>query len=201
MRKVLASVAAALACSACDQVPTPARMAEYRPQEARTIDQALCLMGFTGVPLRAAVTGHHLVEAELNGQSGVFVLDTGANVSVIDQRYVEQFSLEPSGGLAGQAFGVGGGQRVELARIDSLAIAGVPIRQSCIAVADLAHVADVLGPLTGETIIGIIGQDVLTEHRAVIDVARPILYLMEADEDPAPQPLEACAPESAPAPA
>jgi hypothetical protein len=27
----------------------------------------------------------------------------------------------------------------------------------------------------------------MTEHRAVIDVARPILYLIEADEDPAPR--------------
>ncbi|HYD88853.1 MAG TPA: retropepsin-like aspartic protease [Vitreimonas sp.] len=184
-------LAAALLCSACDRLAT--RTAEYRPQEAGTVDQALCLLGFTGVPLQAAaVTGHHLVEVELNGHTGLFVLDTGANASVIDRRYVERFGLTP-GGLQGQAFGVGGGQRAQIAQIESLAIAGVPIRQSRIAVADIAQVADVLGPLTGETIVGIIGQDALTEHRAVIDVARPILYLIEEDEAPAPQPLETCA--------
>src|SRR5690606_399227 len=137
----LAIFAAALLLSACDGLPTRTRTGEYRPQEAGTVDQALCLLGFTGVPLRAAATGHHLVAAELNGRAGLFVLDTGANVSIIDQRYADAFGLQPSGGLPGQAFGIGGGQRAQLARIDSLSIAGVPIRQSRIAVADIAQVA------------------------------------------------------------
>lgn len=183
--------AAVLCCGGCEALTT--RTVEYRPQDAGTVDQALCLFGFTGVPLRTtAVTGHHLVDVELNGQRGVFVLDTGANVSVIDQRYVEQFGLTLLGGMRGQAFGIGGGQRASLARIDSLSIAGVPIRQDRIAIANLAQVAETLGQLTGEPVYGIIGQDVLVEHRAIIDVGRPILYLIEADEDPAPAPLERC---------
>jgi hypothetical protein len=125
---------AALFCCGCEGLTT--RTTEYQPQEAGTVDQAMCLLGFTGIPLRAAaVTGHHLVEVELNGQRGAFVLDTGANVTVIDQRYVEQFGLEPLGGLRGQAYGIGGGQRASLARIEGLSIAGVPIRQNRIAIA------------------------------------------------------------------
>ena len=84
----------AAACCACDRL-APERSV-YRPQEAGTVDQALCLLGFTGSPLRTAVTGHHLVDVELNGVSGVFVLDTGANISVVDQRSAATFSLTPS---------------------------------------------------------------------------------------------------------
>jgi hypothetical protein len=186
-----ALLAAALLCCGCDGLTT--RPAEYRPQEAGTVDQALCLLGFTGIALREAPTGHHLVDVELNGVSGVFVLDTGANLSVLDTRYVERFGLEPRSSPLARAFGIGGGQNVALARVETMRIGGVDIRQGRIAVANVSQVADVLGPLTGEDVHGIIGQDVLAEHRAVIDVARPILHIIEADEDPAPVPLEQCA--------
>ena len=53
---------------------------EYRPEEAGTVDHALCLLGFTAIPLREARgTGHHLVVATVNGKDGVFILDTRAN--------------------------------------------------------------------------------------------------------------------------
>lgn len=139
------------------------------------------------------MTGHHLVDVELNGVSGVFVLDTGANMSVVDQRSAATFSLTPSRLVSGQAFGIGGGQNAAIAQTDEMSVAGVPVRTRRIAIANISQVSDVLAPLTGETIHGIIGQDVMTEHRAVIDVARPILYLIEADQEPAPVPLEDCA--------
>ncbi|HEX8511906.1 MAG TPA: hypothetical protein VF688_02225 [Allosphingosinicella sp.] len=46
--------------------------------------------------------------------------------------------------------------------------------------------------LPGDEDHGIIGHDVRKEHRAVIDVERPLLYLIEADEDPAPVAAERC---------
>ena len=54
-------------------------------------------------------------------------------------------------------------------------------------------------PLAGGAVHGLIGQDVLNEHRAVIDVARPLLYLIEADEEPEPVPARRCRGGSAPA--
>ena len=77
-------------------------------------------------------------------------------------------------------------------RIDALALGTVPIRRSRMMVADLHQLTSLLGPMSGGTIHGIIGQDVMTEHRAVIDVAGPILYLIGADQDPAPVPRERC---------
>jgi hypothetical protein len=189
-RTSVLALAALILVFGCRQATGPEP--EYRPEEAGTVDHAMCLLGFTAVPLREVATGHHLVEATINGTSGRFVLDTGANATVVDQAHAEQFRLsDPLPGLGG-AVGVGGGRSAEQVSIDSFRIGPVPIRQRRIVTTDLGQLLVALGRVTGGTVYGIIGQDVMKEHRAIIDVARPMLYLMEADEDPAPVAAERC---------
>lgn len=192
MRRLL-PLAALLSLAACDQVMTSTP--DYRPQDAGTVDQAMCLLGFTAVPLKELLTGHHLVEATVNGVAGTFVLDTGANASVVNAADAGQFGMKPAlGGLVPAiGIGTGGAQKAGFSTIDSLTIGGVDIRQRRLMTADLSQVVKLLGPLAGGTpIAGIIGQDVMKEHRAVIDVAKPILYLIAADADPAPVAAERC---------
>jgi predicted aspartyl protease len=202
MKIVLAAVAS-LALAACDGVAPPAPEApkvEYRPEQAGTVDHALCLLGFTAIPLREArSTGHHLVTAAVNGKEGVFVLDTGANLSVIDVDHAAYFGLAAATGRRGGATGLGGSNIARQVAIESLALGGVKVRQRRMVVTDLGSIGDALAPLSGGAVHGLIGQDVLKEHRAVIDVKRPILYLIEADEDPAPVPAERCRAEAGPA--
>jgi predicted aspartyl protease len=193
MKAVLTAVMI-LALPACEfpTIGVPTEAPEYRPGEAGTVDHALCLLGFTAVALRRTeTTGHHLIAARLNSRDALFVVDTGANLSVVDDNHAAAF------GLAGTGIGRGGvstGGRVSARQvpIDSLSIGGVPVRQRRMIVADLGQISDFLRPLAGGAVHGLIGQDVLNEHRAVIDVDRPILYLMAADRDPAPVPAERC---------
>ncbi|HMP61925.1 MAG TPA: hypothetical protein PKA17_02290 [Phenylobacterium sp.] len=79
-----------------------------------------------------------------------------------------------------------------MANIESLSLGGVDIRQGSLMLADLSQMEAVLGRLSGEPVHGIIGQDVMTEHRAVVDVARHVLHLQAQDADPAPVPAERC---------
>ena len=153
----------------------------------------MCLLGFTGVELRELMTGHHLVVAKLNGRDATFVLDTGANATVVDAGSADAFGLSKSLALPVAAVGLGGAMKASQARLESLRIGDTPIRRNRIMVADLSQLTNLLGPMSGGSIHGIIGQDVMAEHRAVIDVARPLLYLMEADREPAPVPAERCA--------
>ena len=169
---------------ACD-LQTESTSPEYRPEEAGTVDHALCLLGFEAVPLSELITGHHLVEVTLNGRPARFVLDTGANATVLHTAHAEAFGIAEEGRPAG-AVGLGGAMEATSARIDEFRIGPVPIRQDRIMVTDLGELARLLGPLADGDVHGIVGQDVMNEHRAVIDVARPILYLIEADEEPAP---------------
>ncbi len=107
MKIVLAAAASLLALAACDGIaPAPPKAPEvdYRPEEAGTVDHALCLLGFTAIPLREARgTGHHLVAAAVNGREGVFILDTGANLSVIDADHAARFGLASVRGRPGGA--------------------------------------------------------------------------------------------------
>ena len=181
-------VAALLAAlSACDGPRSPQAKVEYHPEEAGTVAHALCLLGFTAVPLRpAATTGHHLVEARVNGRSGLFVVDTGANMSVIDDDHVATFGLGLPAAGRGGGVAIGGPVTGRLARIRSLEIAGIPIRQRQMVVADIGNLMAAMRPLAGGAVHGLIGQDVLNEHRAVIDMDGPLLYLIRGDHDPAP---------------
>jgi hypothetical protein len=175
----------------CDKPSAP--KPDYRPEEAGTVDHALCLLGFTAVPLTRMATGHQLVQARLNGHDGRFVLDTGANVSVVHAPLAKSFGLSDQTTGVGGAVGFGGALRARQVPIDSLSLGPVKIRQRHIMTADLSQVVDVLSPVAKVRIAGVIGADVLREHRAVIDVARPILYVMRADRDPEPVAPGRCA--------
>lgn len=189
--KIVHAAALLLAAAACEAPAGPAPT--YRPQEAGTVDHALCLLGFTAIPLRSTLgTGHHLVEATLNGRKGLFVLDTGANMSVLDSKHAAEFGLTEADSSPGGALGIGSRLNARQASIESLSLGPIRMRQRRIVITDLGQLGDALAPLAGGTVHGLIGQDVLNEHRAVIDVSRPLLYLIEADEEPAPVPAEQC---------
>ena len=185
------AVAALLLAGACRQ-PADGPAVEYNPGEAGTVDHALCLLGFTAVPVREVRTGHHLIEATINGREGEFVLDTGANMTVIDLAHASRFGIAPGSGSIGGALGVGGGGQARRSSVESFRVGPIPVRQSGVVTADLGQLLRALGQVSGTTVYGIVGQDVLKEHRAIIDVAGPMLYLMEADRDPAPVPAERC---------
>jgi clan AA aspartic protease (TIGR02281 family) len=178
------------ALGGCQQ-PAAQEKVAYNPEEAGTVDHAMCLLGFAPVPLRELGTGHHLVDVRMNGKAATFILDTGANASVVHAASAERLGL-PGKGIPAGAFGLGGGMKAQQVKLDRLEIGGVAIRGTRIMTADLSQLVQVLGTVSRAEIAGIIGQDVMKEHRAVIDVARPILYLVANDKDPAPVPAERC---------
>lgn len=189
----------ALTLAGCERLPldraalNPGPPVAYEPGLAGTVDHALCLLGFTGAPLERLPSGHHLIVGELNGQPARFILDTGANASVVHAAYADTFGLSESRTVPGVAMGLGGTLQASRASIESLVLGGVPIRQNNLMMADLSQMEGLLGRLSGQPIHGIIGQDVMSEHRAVVDVARHILHLQAQDIDPAPVPAERCA--------
>ena len=187
------TLAAFLLLGACQQ--EAGAPPDYQPEEAGTVDHALCLLGFAAVPVQEVDPGHHLIQAQINGVSAKFVLDTGANLTVINDSMAERFGLSADGGGfagLGEAMPVGASGTARQESVDSFEIGPVAIRQSRVVIANLGQLLTALGEVSGEEVAGIIGQDVLNEHRAIIDVARPMLYLMEEDADPAPVPAERC---------
>ena len=167
---------------------------DYRPEEAGTVDHALCLLGFAAVPVQDVDPGHQLIEATIDGRTGLFALDTGANLTVIDASHAERFGLSTGEGGAIGRRGKAASSRGNASQtaIDSFEIGSIAVRQRRIVRADLGQLLGALSTASGEEVVGIVGQDVLSEQRAIIDVARPMLYLMNDDRDPGPVPAEAC---------
>lgn len=200
MKALLPLIPVALLLPACDGLdnrfaPAKEAAADYRPHEAGTVDHALCLLGFVNVPVLGVNPGHHLVTAQINGISGDFVLDTGANVTVVNAPQAERFGLSSRGGSlfgTGAARFAGNAANARTASVDSFTMGDVTIRQRRVLVADLGPLLDSLGQASGREIAGLIGQDVLNEHRAIIDMSRPMLHLMAEDRDPVPVPAERC---------
>lgn len=180
-----------LLLSACQEAtaPTP----DYQAEEAGTVDHAMCLLGFAAIPLREVSTGHHLVQVTINGRSGSFVLDTGANVTVVDASHRQHFGISTSErGLGGVVGGMAGATGARLVSVEGLEIGSVATRQSRIVTADMGQLLSALSQVANRTVYGLIGQDVLKEHRAIVDVARPMLYLIPEDQDPSPVPASQC---------
>ena len=180
-----------LLVAACEESGGPSTA--YRPTEAGTVDHALCLLGFSAIPVRNVDPGHHLIEATINGQTANFVLDTGANVTVITTSQAQRFGLSSgSQGQPGRRGALGAPANAEQVAIDSFKIGSILVRQRRVVLADLGQLLTTLGRVSGAEVVGIIGQDVLNEHRAIIDVTRPMLYLMVEDRDPAPVRADKC---------
>lgn len=147
-----------------------------------SLAMAMCRLGYSAASMRRLPTGHQVADVVLNGRPAVFVVDSGANVTVLDARRADAYDLKPDPLVRGFALGLGGGMQARAWRVGDLAIDGAPTRLKRIMTADLGPMIKVLSPGSAKPVDGIIGQDILRTHRAVIDVAGARLYLAEAGE-------------------
>ena len=191
------AVAAVALLAGCEAVQAP--KAAYAPEKAGTVDRALCLLGFTAVPMRTLLSGHHIVDARVNGKPASLIVDTGANATVLDAAAAKALGVGEGVSMPGIAAGVGGTLRARMARAESIDVVGgdgadVRLRQRRVMIADLSGITATLSKVAGRPVHGIVGQDALAEHRAVIDVAGPVLFVQAEDRAPAPSDPAACGP-------
>ena len=176
-----------LALAACEAPRTGATAPGPPGKRAEgPLATSLCQLGLSPVPMRRLATGHQVADVTLNGRPGVFVVDSGANISVLDARRAERFALRPDPTTGAYALGLGGGLRARAWRVETFAVGAIDTRQKRIMTADLGNMIAVLGQAGKQPIDGIVGQDVLRAHRGVIDVAGSTLFL--AAGPPAAQP-------------
>jgi predicted aspartyl protease len=114
-----------------------------------------------------------LVPVFLNGEGPFdFVLDTGATLTCVDQRLVEQLGIPQQRGAVGIGAGVEATGRLQLVRLDSVRVgqAGAADLRGC--VLDLAHTRTI-----GIEIDGLIGLNFLRELRMTLDFSREVMTL------------------------
>ncbi len=172
--------ASQLAAQTAEAPPAPTSSpqsfrAEIRPNPE--LDAFLASQGYRPVTMQKLRTGHETLSVTINGVTGVFVLDSGASASVVHFSSREKFGLTETIGTARDATGAGGAVRMTPYSVSTLQVGDVLVPHNRVIVGDLTGVVAALRAASGAEIDGVIGQDILTRFRGVIDVGAQRLYL------------------------
>lgn len=164
-----------------------------RTDPARRLDPATAIQaGFVRVPIEESRRGFLTVPCSIHRRPGRLILDTGAFLTGIDNDAARSLGLSghPSRitarGLDGKV------QPVHLVRIDDLKIGGFSLPSQEFVVLDVFGKRQPLRTFTGinrieyyeprrtargDTIFGLLGNEILDQHRAIIDLGSMSLLL------------------------
>lgn len=112
----------------------------------------------------------HLITAvEINGVAGDMIIDTGASVTVIDQKLVPdgettETNIEmQSGGVSGHI------SNVQVIRINKFKIGRTNLKDMQVAAIDLDYVNEMYAKHLNRKVVGLLGCDFCVKHQAIID--------------------------------
>ena len=155
---------------------TPASPAAATPAEDAPLEGFLRPQGYATVALRRSVGPHLEVSAKINGMSGRFLVDTGAQITVVDARSLKKFHLTAVKTGVRVIGAVGGpGERIEAALAGTLRVGPCEASPFLLGVSDLGALNQGR-PRGGGPFDGILGADVLQNFGIVIDCAGLQLY-------------------------
>ena len=129
------------------------------------------------IQLQKMPSGHLQMQVSLNGVSGNFILDTGAGATILEEKKKSAFHLT-SRKSNNVITGTGGGALgMQLSVGNKMKIGQLEIENSPIYLVSLDHVNKAFQNMKLEEVDGIIGADILSAKRGVIDYTNLVLYL------------------------
>ncbi|HCO68450.1 MAG TPA: acid protease, partial [Dysgonomonas sp.] len=132
---------------------------------------------YTAIQLKKFVTGHLYLTVQINNMDAVFILDTGAGATVIDDKRESKFELNTLI-TDNKAVGVGGGNMaLRQSIVNNFKIQDYNINDFKIHLMNLDHVNNALKRVGIEEIDGVIGADILLKGKAIIDYENLVLFL------------------------
>lgn len=117
-----------------------------------------------------------LIEAEVEGQQGNFILDFGAPYLVLNETYFRDFRNDYTARV-GSASGEGSYAKRKVA--EQLSFHGIDYTEVDADVTPLGHIED----SRGIKILGLLGVNLFLEFEVELDVARDVMYLYRLDEE------------------
>jgi outer membrane lipoprotein-sorting protein len=116
------------------------------------------------IPFRL-IDNHLFIPAIVDCHERMWVLDTGASMSVVNAAFADELGLVRQGDMKGR--GAGGTVKIEFATLPSLTVKGIKFDPQTVAVIDMSE----LTRLLGIDIAGILGYDFLSRFVTKIDYA------------------------------
>jgi predicted aspartyl protease len=135
-----------------------------------------CTVQRTAVLPVALVRGFLLVPGELNGNRAMFVVDTGAEATMVTPQATTEFGLDRDRAHRTIIHGIGGQITTFNARVMSFAIGNQELLDRGVAVGPLPNV-----PATEPQIAGLLGADYLSDYDLDLDVPHHTLTLYRMD--------------------
>lgn len=145
-------------------------------QDNLDLNNYLLKAGYTKLELKKMPTGHLHISGILNGVEGNFILDTGATGTVIEIKNEKKFKMQ-SESSERQAAGAGGTRmQMKSSSHNMLELSGFQLKNIDLMLLNLDHVNNAFESLGVPKVDGIIGADILTNTKAIIDYVDLSVY-------------------------
>jgi len=142
-----------------------------------TLQQFLLEKGYAKVKLRLTRTNHFEIKATINGQRGLFILDTGASSSCVGFEAVDTFNLKVKDSEIMAAGAGATNMETKVSKKNKLKIGKWKHNKVVLVLFNLTHVNTALTTHNSKPVDGIIGADILKQAKAIIDYEKKYLYL------------------------
>ena len=133
--------------------------------------------GYTRIRLKRIATDHYELVAKINGQEGLFILDTGASATCVDISCVSTFLLTPKENEIKAASATETGIYTQVAVKNKIEIGTWKRERTPIILFNLSQVNVALEEYNEGPFQGIIGADLLKKAKAIIDYENNWLYM------------------------
>jgi predicted aspartyl protease len=121
------------------------------------------------------IENHLFVPVTVGGKKRLWVLDTGAGVTVLNKAYADELGLDLEGQIKGQ--GAGGTVEVSFATLPPFAIEGVEFDGQVVAVIDMSELLRRIGL----DVAGILGFDFLSRFVTKVDFAKELVSFYDPE--------------------
>ncbi len=125
----------------------------------------------------AANYPHLILEGKVDGRRVTWIVDTGAEVSVMAESSFEKFSYPSEVTNVRMIDAVGDRIEVRSATIQNVQFPGVYFPSFDLVIASLENVRKVFKDSHGRSIDGILGMDFLSDTKALLDPGSKVIYL------------------------
>ncbi|MBL6670243.1 MAG: aspartyl protease family protein [Flavobacteriaceae bacterium] len=132
---------------------------------------------YVKLKMKKMPSGHLHLFGKLNGVDGNFILDTGAGVTVIEEKNKEKFKMQ-SKNTDEKATGAGGADiQIQDSENNYFKFENFITSELNLTLMNLDHVNNAFESMGLEKVDGVIGADILTNYSAIIDYSNLVLYL------------------------
>lgn len=149
---------------------------KHSNNSSTTLADFLKAKNYVPIHLHKNVVGHYTLRVRINNDSLLFILDTGANGTCIDNATADKMGLSLQD-VAGQAVGYGGSENKVRIGKATINIDSFTRRDMEINAIDLNSINQAYLTEGSNHIDGIIGTDILSGGSAIIDYQTNTLYL------------------------